>query len=66
TLLRIGSDTGRRVRFAEPMDSSMVATIADLAKARPGISVQEIARLLGVDIELARALLQKAGRLDPK
>jgi hypothetical protein len=60
TLLRIGSGAGRRVRFADPMDSSMVATIADLAKARPGISVPEIAKLLGVDIELARALALKA------
>lgn len=66
TLLRIGSDTGRRVRFVEPMDSSMVATITDLAKARPGISLQEIAKLLGIDLDLARALAQKAGRLDPK
>ena len=60
TLLRVGSDAGRRVRFVDPMDSSMVATISDLAKARPGISVPAIAKLLGVDIELARALALKA------
>lgn len=60
TLLRIGSDAGRRVSFLDPMDSSMVATIADLAKARPGISVPDLAKLLGVDIDLARALAQKA------
>jgi hypothetical protein len=60
TLLRIGSDAGRRVRFVDPMDSSMVPTIADLAKARPGISVAEIAKLLGVDIGLAHALALRA------
>ncbi|MBF5042267.1 hypothetical protein FGE12_07640 [Aggregicoccus sp. 17bor-14] len=60
TLLRIGFDRGRRVRFAEPMTSSMNATIADLARARPGIAISEVARLLNLDLATATELARKA------
>jgi hypothetical protein len=62
TLLRLGYDTGRSVRFVDPMDSSMAWTIADLAKERPGITISEIAKLLNLDMELAKDLAKKAVR----
>jgi hypothetical protein len=60
TLLRIGLEAGRRVLHIEPMASSMDATIADLARARPGIGVSEIAKLLNVDVVIARELARRA------
>lgn len=60
TLLRLGSSAGRSVRFVDPLASSMNATVVDLATARPGISVQELAKLLAVDVELARELARRA------
>lgn len=59
-LLLIGKQHGCSVRFVDPMDSSMIYTIADLAKERPGISVSEIAMLLSVEKELAEDLCKKA------
>jgi hypothetical protein len=59
-LLHIGLDAGRSVRFVDPLSSSMNATVVALAKARPGISVSEIARLLSVDVALARELARRA------
>ena len=65
TLLRIGFERGRRVRFAEPMTSSMNETIADLARARPGIAISEVARLLNLDpttaTEMARKVVERDG-----
>lgn len=56
TLLRIGRDAGRTVLFIDPMTSSMTATIADLARARPGIAISQIADLLSLDVATASAL----------
>jgi hypothetical protein len=44
------------------MDSSMAWTIADLAKEHPGITISEIAKLLNLDMELAKDLAKKAVR----
>jgi hypothetical protein len=60
TLLRLGFDIGRSVRFVDPYESSLPYTIADLAKERPGIRISEIAKLLNLDIELAIELSKKA------
>jgi len=60
TLLRLGHDTGRSVRFMDPMESSLSWTIADLAKERPGIAISEVAKLLNLDMEVAKELAEKA------
>jgi hypothetical protein len=62
TLLKIGKDTGHSVKFFDPFDSSQVDTVRDLAKARPGIRISELASLLNVSNDLAAALAQKAAK----
>jgi len=62
TLLKIGKDAGHSVRFFDPLDSSLVDTVRDLAKARPGIRISELASLLNVSNDLAVALAQKAAK----
>jgi len=65
SLLRVGRDAGRRVRFENPEQASSLRwTVTDLAKARPGIRVSELVRLLNLDAEVARALAQRAIRDD--
>lgn len=64
TLLRVGFERGRQVRFADPMASSMNATIADLARARPGIALSEVARLLNLDLTTATEMARKAVERD--
>jgi len=59
-LLIIGAEAGRSVRFMDPMHSSLVFTVADLAKETPGITVAEIARLLNIELPLASAIAEKA------
>jgi hypothetical protein len=59
-LLRIGLDAGRSVGFVDPLSSSMNATVVDLAKARPGICVSEIAKLLSLDLAIATELARRA------
>lgn len=64
-LLRLGRDTGRRVSFEDPEHASSLRwTVTDLAKARPGIRVSEIASLLNLDPGLVRLLAQRAIRND--
>ena len=64
-LLRLGLDAGKSVRFADPEQAgSLRWTIADLAKARPGISVYELAELLNLEIDTARVLAKRAVRDD--
>ena len=64
-LLRLGSDTGKSVWFAEPEEvHSLRWTMTDLAKARPGTRVSELAKLLNVDIDTADALARRAVRDD--
>jgi hypothetical protein len=60
TLLRLGQHTGISVRFVDPMDSSLAWTISDLAKERPGIAISEIAKLLNLDMDVAKHLARKA------
>jgi len=62
TLLRLGHDTGRSVRFVDPMNSSLAWTIVDLAKERPGITISEIATLLNLDMDVAKELAKKAAK----
>jgi len=53
------------VRFENPEQASSLRwTVTDLAKARPGIRVSELVRLLNLDAEVARALAQRAIRDD--
>lgn len=60
SLLRIGREAGKSVRFMDPMNSSLRWTIQDLAKARPGIRVSELASLLNLDANLASSLAREA------
>ena len=60
TLLRLGRERGHAVRFVEPLNSSLWVTAADLARARPGIGVSELAELLNLDRALAEAVARKA------
>ena len=60
TLLRIGRAAGYAVRWADPInDSSLEWTIADLARQRPGISVGELAELLGLDEETTSTIAER-------
>lgn len=59
-LLRLGLSNGRSVRFVDPLNSSLVETIADLAKEHPGVSLSEIAPLLNLDAPLAVTLARLA------
>ncbi|MDP9119012.1 MAG: hypothetical protein M3M93_01875 [Actinomycetota bacterium] len=64
-LLQLGHDAGRSVRFVDPLDSSLRYRVEDLALARPGIKVSEIAELLSLDlalaVELARRVMSTSG-----
>lgn len=62
TLLKIGKDAGHSVEFLNPLDSSLVQTVRDLAKDRPGILISELASLLNVSNDSAIALAQKAAK----
>jgi hypothetical protein len=60
-LLRLGFNAGKSVRFAEPEEAkSLRWTIVDLAKARPGVRVSELAELLNLDIDMAETLAKRA------
>jgi hypothetical protein len=60
TLLRIGGDAGRSVRFLDPVgDSSLKWTIADLARERPGIRVSDLCSLLNIDREIAVTIARR-------
>ncbi len=55
-LLEIGREAGHAVRFADVADSTLLYTIADLAKERPGIRVSELASLLNLEPAVAARL----------
>ncbi len=52
-LLKYELNSGSKVRFLDPFNSSLIFTIEDLAKENPGISVFEISKLLNLEIDLA-------------
>ena len=61
TLLALGQQAGHVVRWVDPVgDSSLLHTIADLARQRPGIRVSELAKLLAIDYETAASIAEKA------
>ena len=53
TLLEIGRAAGHSVRYFDVADSPLLHTVSDLAKARPGIKVSELASLLNIDPAVA-------------
>jgi hypothetical protein len=60
SLLRLGIEAGKSVRFLDPLNSkSLYWTISDLSKDRPGISISQIAELLNLDLDLAEELARK-------
>lgn len=62
SLLEMGARAGRSVRWADPTDSSLEASIEELVRSRPRIRFSEIARLLSLDEELARILTTRVAR----
>jgi hypothetical protein len=59
-LLRIAWQAGVRFQFVDPMASSSLRwTIEDLAKARPGIHISELATLLNLGLETASRLAHR-------
>lgn len=65
SLLRLGYDAGVTFEFANPEQASSLRwTIVDLAKAKPGIRVAELASLLNLEPDRARILAERAIRDD--
>ena len=65
SLLRLGHDAGVRFTFADPEQASSLRwTIVDLAKAKPGVRVAELASLLNLEPDTARMLAERAIRDD--
>jgi hypothetical protein len=61
TLLRLGRAAGHSVLWPDPLgDSSLESTIADLARQRPGITVEELAELLELDTNTTAVLAERA------
>lgn len=56
SLIMLGYESGARIRFVDPFESSLQYTIQDLAEEQPGISVIELSKLLNLDYELALEL----------
>jgi hypothetical protein len=62
-LLRRGLKAGKSARFVFPEhDESLRWTIADLARARPGIRVSELAELLNLEIDVAETIARHVAR----
>ena len=59
---KLWKDAGLSGKFFDPLNSFLVDTVRELAKARPGIRISEIASLLNVSNDLAVALAQKAAK----
>lgn len=56
-LLAIGRAQGHSVGYVDPLGSTeLQATMADVARERPGVRLSELAELLGLDHELALVL----------
>lgn len=63
TLLQLGRLAGRSFQFVDPIgDSSLAWTMADMARAEPGIGLVEIAQLLNLDHETAEIVAEQAMR----
>lgn len=62
TLLEIGRDAGLQWTFVDPLNSSLVHTARDLARERPQIGEYELASLLNVDPDMAKALVREGRR----
>ena len=63
-LLEIGRDYGKQVQFFDIENSSLLWTMADLARERPGISVSRLAWLLNLTPETALKLARKVVKSD--
>lgn len=61
TLVRLGMAAGHRVQFLDPVgDSSLLATMCDIAGEQPGIALAELAALLNLDAETAAIIADQA------
>ncbi|HEY3376888.1 MAG TPA: hypothetical protein VGL77_05275 [Armatimonadota bacterium] len=63
-LLRIGTEAGKSVQFIDPLHSSLVRTLADIAREHPMITIPEIAYLLHIDSTLATQIARFAVEVD--
>ena len=61
-VLKVGHTFAKPCIFLDPLAGSLVWSAEDLRKARPEITVEEVARLLGVTIKNATRLLRESVR----
>ncbi|MCC7025921.1 MAG: hypothetical protein IT265_03120 [Saprospiraceae bacterium] len=59
-LLILSKNAGHSVRFMDPLNSSMIYTVTELAKNRPNINTKEISELLNIELEVANQIAKKA------
>jgi hypothetical protein len=56
-VLELGSRLSKAYRFLDDLSPTLIDSARDLKRTRPTISIEEIAKLLGVDVAHARMLL---------
>lgn len=56
-VLELGSRLSKAYRFLDDLSPALIDTARDLTRTRPTISIEEIAKLLGVEVTHARMLL---------
>ena len=59
-LIVLGKEHDQYVTFCDPLNTSLVDNVIDMAKECPGISRSRIACLLTLNQELAEAVCEKA------
>jgi len=57
-LLKIGYDAGKKVRFFDPLSSSLKQTIIDIDNEHPGISFSDLIQILNIDDETGKMLIK--------
>lgn len=58
-LLSMGYKAGKSVRFVDPINSSLLNTIEDLAREQPQITLSEISKLLNLDADITLSLAKE-------
>ena len=58
SLLSIGFEAGKKVRFFDPINSSIEVTIIDIVNEHPGINFNELIRLLNIDTETGKEIIR--------
>ncbi|WP_294290673.1 hypothetical protein [uncultured Sphingomonas sp.] len=55
-VLRIERESGKIAQFLNPFDPALIATVADLRRERPDISIDDIAFVLGLSADSSASL----------